>query len=177
MPDLTDGSHTVRIKYDPNFHPDDANHPSFQTSGFTTWFLNNADFVNGGQGDWGTGFGLLYVYVDDLYSPVITTPLNLGSTLNLDDGRAYVGITAATGLNHWQVHDILTWKFSSLYEDIDYTPPLIVNNQGAHTCVDDVECVHQVNYENYMRKNYNWGPNFNNVESWMDGSQGFCEFC
>ena len=33
----------------------------------------NADFPNGGEADWGTGFGLLYVYLDDMYSPVIST--------------------------------------------------------------------------------------------------------
>eukprot|EP01033_Poteriospumella_lacustris_P010558 gene10558-7510_t len=121
VPDLTDGIHTIRIRYSPNFNPDDTNHPSFQTTGYTTWFLNNADFENGGVGDWGTGFGLLYVYIDDLYSPVITTPLNLGATLSLDDGRAYVGFTAATGNNHWQAHDVLSWTWDSLFEDIAYT--------------------------------------------------------
>ena len=36
-----------------------------------------------------------------LYGQVITTPINLGYTLQLDDGRAYVGITAATGNQYW----------------------------------------------------------------------------
>ena len=53
---------------------------------------------------WGVGFGLLYIYVDDMYSPVITTPLNLDSTLHLDNGRMYVGLTAATGDSHFQVY-------------------------------------------------------------------------
>eukprot|EP01033_Poteriospumella_lacustris_P010559 gene10559-7511_t len=139
VPDLTDGIHTIRIRYSPNFNPDDTNHPSFQTTGYTTWFLNNADFENGGVGDWGTGFGLLYVYIDDLYSPVITTPLNLGATLSLDDGRAYVGFTAATGNNHWQAHDVLSWTWDSLFEDIAYT--------------------------------------YDNIEGWMSGTDGFCEYC
>ena len=38
-PDLTDGRHTVRIKYDPNFDPKAVLHPSFQVNGFTTWFF------------------------------------------------------------------------------------------------------------------------------------------
>lgn len=169
--------HTIRIRYSPNFNPDDVNHPSFQTTGHTTWFLNNGDFLYGGMGDWGTGFGLLYVYIDDLYSPVITTPLNLGATLNLDDGRAYVGLTAATGDNHWQAHDILSWTWDSLYEDQDYTPPLVVNGQGAYQCVNATECVHPVDYEHYMRKNNVWGANFDNIEGWMSGDEGFCEYC
>ena len=50
------------------------------------------------MGDWGVGFGLLYVYLDDTQSPVITTLINLDSTLKLDNGRMYVGLTAATGI-------------------------------------------------------------------------------
>jgi len=57
------------------------------------------------------------VYLDDLYSPVITTPLNLEATLNLDNGRMYVGLTAATGDSHFQTHEILSWQFRSLYAD------------------------------------------------------------
>jgi hypothetical protein len=40
IPDLTDGIHTVRIKYTPNFDEKEVPHPSFQVSGFTTWFMN-----------------------------------------------------------------------------------------------------------------------------------------
>jgi hypothetical protein len=39
VPDITDGQHTVRIRYDPNFDERAVLHPSFQTNGFTTWFL------------------------------------------------------------------------------------------------------------------------------------------
>jgi hypothetical protein len=42
-----------------------------------------------------------------MYSPIITTPINLGATLNLDNGRSYVGLTAATGDEYWQAHDVL----------------------------------------------------------------------
>lgn len=175
--DLTDGEHVIRIKYDPSFDQEAVPHPSFQVNGFTTWFLNNADFVHGGEGDWGTGFGLLSVFLDDLYSPVLTTPLNLGATLKLDDGRSYVGLTAATGNDYWQAHDILSWQFSSLYVDEDYTAPLRVNGQGAHSCVNASVCVHPEDYEHYRRKNRVWGKGFDNTEGWMDGSQGFCADC
>lgn len=40
IPDLTDGVHTVRVKYDPKFDEKEVPHPSFQVSGFTTWFMN-----------------------------------------------------------------------------------------------------------------------------------------
>jgi hypothetical protein len=137
----------------------------------------NADFQYGGEGDWGTGFGLLYVYIDDMYSPVITTPLNIGATLKLDDGRAYIGITAATGDNHWQVHDVLDWKFSSLFIDATYTPPLIVNGEGAHTCVNVTACVHYPDYDHYMRSNNHWGSGYDDTMSWQDGTEGYCATC
>ena len=65
-------------------------------------FLENADFPNGGMADWGTGMGQLEVYLDDLVSPVLVTPLNLGGLLHLYHGRAWVGFTGATGLSTWQ---------------------------------------------------------------------------
>eukprot|EP01037_Dinobryon_pediforme_P028437 gene28437-31718_t len=176
VPDPPDGIHPTRTRYSPNFNPDDTNHPSFQTTGYTTWFLNNADFENGGVGDWGTGFGLLYVYIDDLYSPVITTPLNLGATLSLDDGRAYVGFTAATGNNHWQAHDVLSWTWDSLFEDIAYTAPTIINGEGMHQCVNASVCVHPEDYVHYMRQARRWGAQNDNIEGWMSGTDGFCEY-
>jgi hypothetical protein len=95
--------------------------------------------------------GLLYVYVDDLYSPVIITPINLDATLHLDAGRAYVGLTAATGDSHWQAHDIHDWSFQTLNIDTHYTSPLIVNGEGAFECVNDSACVHPVDYEHFLR--------------------------
>jgi hypothetical protein len=50
----------------------------------------------------------LLVYLDDV--PVLNVPLNLGSKLRLDGGRAWVGFTAATG-GATETHDILTWDF------------------------------------------------------------------
>jgi hypothetical protein len=120
---------------------------------------------------------MLYVYVDDMYSPVITTPINLGNTLNLDDGRAYIGFTAATGDQYWQAHDILSWKFDSLYIDEVYNPPVIVNNFGDYHCVNGTVCVHETNYDHYMRTNHVWGSGYDSSEGWMDGTQGYCAFC
>ena len=105
------------------------------------------------MGDWGAGFGLLFVYMDDMYSPILTTPLNLHKTLRLDDGRAFIGLTAATGDKNWQAHDILGWQFSSLYDDDNYQPPVIVNGEGAFQCVNESVCVNHVDYDHYHRKN------------------------
>jgi len=177
IPDLTDGAHTIRIKYDPNFDEREVPHPSFQVSGFSTWFINNADYFNGGEGDWGVGIGLLQVYLDDMYSPVITTPINLATTLELDDGRSYVGVTAATGDEYWQAHDVLSWQFSSLHIDEQYTPPTRVNGQGDYTCVNETECVHPVDYEHYTRQNNVYGKGSDSTEGWQTGAEGYCAFC
>ncbi len=112
-----------------------------------------------------------------MYSPVITTPINLAATLNLDDGRAYIGLTAATGDNYWQAHDILSWTFTSLFVDEPYDAPLIINGQGAYTCVNTTVCVHPVDYDHYMRKNNIWGKSADNTEGWMSGKQEYCAFC
>jgi hypothetical protein len=111
----------------------------------------NADFQYGGEGDWGQGVGLLYVYIDDMYSPVLMIPINLQATLKLDHGRAYVGLTGATGDNHWQVHDILNWNFQSLYRNKLYYEPIIVNGIGDHRCVNETVCVHRSDYVHYLR--------------------------
>jgi Legume lectin domain len=137
----------------------------------------NADFQYGGEGDWGTGVGLFYVFMDDMYSPILTTIINLEKTLNLDDGRAFVGITAATGDSNWQAHDILQWQFSSLYRDMPYTAPLIVNGEGAHECVNVTACVHQVDYQHYMRTNQVWGNGFDSAVGYQTGKEGYCSFC
>jgi hypothetical protein len=41
--------------------------------------------------------GSLTIFLDDLSSPVLTVPVDLEATLNLDNGQAWVGLTAATG--------------------------------------------------------------------------------
>lgn len=97
--------------------------------------------------------------------------------MNLDDGRSYVGLTSATGDNHWQAHDILSWTFSSLYIDEDYTAPLQVNGEGAYQCANTTACVHPVDYDHYYRKNNVWGAGYDNTESWMDASEGYCAIC
>jgi hypothetical protein len=165
----------VRIRYEPNFDPNMIAHQSFLTSGHTSYFIENADFQFGGEGDWGMGFGLIYVYVDDLYSPVIITPINLDATLKLDDGRAYVGFTAATGDSHWQAHDILDWRWESLYQNKEYNEPLIVNGEGAYECVNETACVHPVDYDHYLRTDHRFGPGYDNTMGHQTGKEGFCE--
>ncbi|MCT7991018.1 SBBP repeat-containing protein [Laspinema olomoucense] len=56
--------------------------------------------------------GTLQIFMDDLSTPVLTVPVDLGTTLDLDSGKAWVGFTAATA-GTWENHDILNWTFSN----------------------------------------------------------------
>uniref|UniRef100_A0A7S2BDF9 Legume lectin domain-containing protein n=1 Tax=Octactis speculum TaxID=3111310 RepID=A0A7S2BDF9_9STRA len=57
--------------------------------------------------------GTLLVFVDDgvdTDTPLIAIPINLSILLDLPQDQAFVGFTAATGLQ-WQKHDILSWHW------------------------------------------------------------------
>ncbi len=85
-----------------------------------SYFFQNDNFPHGGMGDWGyAGLGLLHIYCQNMNEndPVLTVPLHLSKTLKLNRGRAWVGFTAATGEETFQVHDVLNFTFSSLRLD------------------------------------------------------------
>ena len=148
--DLTDGEIEVRIRYEPTFDQRLLANPRFVTTPHVSHFLENADFKNGGQGDWGVGMGTLQVFLENDEDAVLIVPLSLEATLSLNHGRAWVGFTSSTGFNTWQVHDILSWTFTSLRMESrmeeEYRPPGIVGGENAFGCsgVDgDVDCKHK----------------------------------
>ncbi|MFN7021871.1 MAG: L-type lectin-domain containing protein, partial [Phycisphaerales bacterium] len=54
--------------------------------------------------------GTLDVYLDNLLTPLVSVPLNLGSILDLPTGDAFVGFTAGTGaFTNVERHGILSW--------------------------------------------------------------------
>jgi len=55
------------------------------------------------------------VYLDDLQTALLTVNVDLASTLNLDQGRAWVGFTAGTKAG-WENHDIHNWSFTQAPE-------------------------------------------------------------
>jgi hypothetical protein len=55
--------------------------------------------------------GTLTIFLDDLTKPVLTVPVDLETTLGLDNGETWVGFTAATG-GRSQAHDILSFSFA-----------------------------------------------------------------
>jgi len=62
--------------------------------------------------------GRLTVFVDRSTEPVLSVPVELSVLLPLDRGRAWVGFTAATGGGGGQNHDILSWEYVSLVDDL-----------------------------------------------------------
>jgi hypothetical protein len=100
---LGDGRvHTVRVVYWPYLKFDLV--PSFTASTLSPVFLKD-----GGDE---RRVGTLAVYVDDMRetNPLIATPLNLNTLLQLRENQAVVGFTAATG-SAWQKHDVTEWYF------------------------------------------------------------------
>ena len=134
VPDLASGEINVMIEYTPRFDIDSLTKPSYVVSSHVASFFENNNYPKGGLGDWGgNGLGMLRVYCNDFREPVLIVPLNLGSTLTLNRGRAHVGFTASTGDETWQAHDILSWNFSSYRMHSEYHEPVVVNGVGAHS--------------------------------------------
>ena len=53
--------------------------------------------------------GTLAIFFDDLEEPLIDIPVDVASTLELDNGKAWVGFTASS---IGDVHEILSWSFN-----------------------------------------------------------------
>ena len=99
---IADGRvHTARVLYEPRIRYDLL--PFFSGSRV---LLDNF-IVDKGEG---RRMGTLAVFFDNATDPIIAMPINLNAVLSLPDGRAFVGFTAATGVQ-WQKHDLLQWRF------------------------------------------------------------------
>ena len=140
-PDLANQVHTARVVYSPEFDISALESPQFIYTAQLGHFMTNAQFADGGMGDFGAGFGTMKVYLNDMHTPKIITAIKLDSLLKLDSGRAWVGFTAATGDARWQTQDILSWTFTSARIDVPYFPPY---EGEAHECIagSENECVH-----------------------------------
>lgn len=113
--------HAFRVLYDPVLEPSILKDDRFSAT------PHSASFFIDGVSDFGNGLGSLSIFIDDLSEPIIITPLDLDSLLDLHHGRAWVGATASTGLEIWQTHDVLAWNFTSLRMDPDTNLPPLVN--------------------------------------------------
>jgi hypothetical protein len=55
--------------------------------------------------------GNIAIYLDNRERPILNAHVNLAELLSLDEGKAWVGFTAATG-RRFQAHDIYTFTFT-----------------------------------------------------------------
>jgi peptide-N4-(N-acetyl-beta-glucosaminyl)asparagine amidase len=55
--------------------------------------------------------GNLAIFLDDMAKPLMNVAVDLGTALRLDEGKAWVGFTGATG-RRTQAHDIYTFTFT-----------------------------------------------------------------
>ena len=62
-------------------------------------------------GDQGN-LGNIAIYLDNMERPILNAHVNLAELLSLDEGKAWVGLTAATG-GRVQAHDIYMFTFTS----------------------------------------------------------------
>ena len=113
---LADGAaHLVRVVYTPRFEVDAMKHAAPQVPNTMMYWVEEGVItdVNGNQalGTWARRTtGTLKVYVDQMKRPIIAIPIDLGYALGAEDGRAWVGFTAATG-TRFQDHFVLSWQF------------------------------------------------------------------
>jgi len=60
--------------------------------------------------------GALSVYFNDMSTPLLTVAVNLGTLLDLENGRdAFIGFTSSTG-GAFENHDIIQWSYSGVPE-------------------------------------------------------------
>jgi Bacterial lectin len=65
--------------------------------------------------------GNLQVFLDDLENPLMTVYVNLARVLNLDDGRAWVGLVGSTG-DDYQNQDLVSWSFAAFDRAVEAAP-------------------------------------------------------
>jgi hypothetical protein len=87
--------------------------------------------------------GTLSVYVDNLALPVASAPLQLDTVLSLDNGKAWVGFTAATG-GLAEAHDLLDWTFDETPASGGNLPPFAptITEPGTNGAVLNAADVH-----------------------------------
>jgi hypothetical protein len=106
--DLTDRHIAVMSK---GSAPNSQNHSAAGLAYVDT----SIDFADGGvhtaRIEYISGTTTMNVYLDDLVIPALSLSIDLASTITLDSGTAWVGLTAATG-GLFSNHDILSWDYS-----------------------------------------------------------------
>lgn len=144
MPDGIPNS--VAVEFDnnqnPNFNDPSASHVSVHTNGtgpnsahedYSLGSANASGFIlDDGQVhtakiDYTPG--TLRVFLDNLSTPLLTVPLDLGTKLNTDAGRAWLGFTAGS----MDLMDILSWDAQLVDNFVIADHPTVIEGPAAAT--------------------------------------------
>ncbi|MCK5529006.1 MAG: PKD domain-containing protein, partial [Kiritimatiellae bacterium] len=107
--------------------------------------------------------GSMDVYLDDMSTPILSVSVDLDSTLNLDNGKAWVGFTASAGD---QSHNILSWDFTSISNQFSYQSFTNYRGRVAITNLfDPIEGTRHVVMDNYSSSTL---PCLNNLDLSID---------
>ncbi len=122
-------SNSIAVEFDtfqnPGFNDPNGNHISIHSLGPATntaledialaWNTSIANLSDGNVRTARVDYvpGNMAVYLDDVF--IVAAPVDLGTLLDLDRGRAWIGFTSATGGSR-EAHDILNWSFVAPYE-------------------------------------------------------------
>jgi hypothetical protein len=73
--------------------------------------------------------GFLKISVDGSATPLLQVNIDLDTLLDLQDGRAWVGFTGATGAA-WENHDIVNWSFNSTVPEPSSSASILIAVTG-----------------------------------------------
>jgi Legume lectin domain len=124
---------------------------------------------------------LMSVYLDDLSTPVLTSPLDISLVADAG-GRTWVGFTASTGAGY-ENHDILAWSFNTT----EVTSAMVSSNisffmdqcrPGRNLCTPDQPIIEQLKpgrFHIVLPANLEWGaaiPNPSGREVLVENARG-----
>jgi len=78
--------------------------------------------------------GTLSIYLDNSNTPILSIAINLPEVLQLEEGKAWVGFTAATG-GLYTNHDILSWEFQ---DSLAAGEKPIIDDFPCQTAINDI---------------------------------------
>jgi subtilisin-like proprotein convertase family protein len=112
---------------------------------------------------------VLSVYVDDLQNPLLSVPVNLADTLDLNAGQAWVGFTGSTGGEPTN-HDILSWQFVSA---ADSQPVISVHDVSKLEGGDGTETIFSFVVERFGTSSGDVTANWTTVDGSAVGGTDF----
>ncbi len=130
---------SIAIEFDPHGSKDDVRGPHIalhskgvnpnrsDSTGIVADTLLRTDILDGRVHQARISYKMpeIRVYIDDLTTPVFTALIDIDSRINTDEGRAWVGLTAATSKENYSQHEISCWEMNA----IEHEQPKVVGDR------------------------------------------------